>query len=283
MARIGIRAGDLLETDRLEERVALFAEEKRRLFQEDWSDEFSAPALLETLKGHAARLGPLVCDGVEKIAAALGKNRTILFEGAQGTLLDIDLGTYPFVTSSNTTVGAIFHGGGVAPRDIASVVGVTKAYMTRVGAGPFPTELRDDEAARLREKGAEFGSTTGRPRRCGWLDGVAGKYAVELNGVDTLAVTKLDVLSGLDRVGFCTAYEIDGERVERFDSRITVLSRVKPVIEFLPGWKEEIGDARGLSDLPASCRKYLERLETLLGASVGYVSVGPERSQIIEV
>ncbi|MHC4779470.1 MAG: adenylosuccinate synthase [Planctomycetota bacterium] len=283
MARIGIRAGDLLEPDLLEEKIALFADEKKRLFGAEWTEEYGVAALGSFLKEQAARLSPLVCDGVLEVRSALEGGRSVLFEGAQGTLLDIDLGTYPYVTSSNTTVGAIFHGGGVAPREIKSVVGVTKAYMTRVGAGAFPTELPLDEAASLREKGAEFGATTGRPRRCGWLDGVAGRYAVQLNGVDTLAVTKLDVLSGLDRVAICTEYDVDGERATHFDPRAKVLAKVKPVYEFHDGWKEEIVDARGLDDLPATCRKYLDRVEEVLGSRIGYVSVGPERSQIIEV
>ncbi|MHC5038519.1 MAG: adenylosuccinate synthase, partial [Planctomycetota bacterium] len=283
MSRIGFRMGDLLDPALLEKKIPFFVEEKRRRIGESWTEEYEAASLQDFCRDHAERLRPRITDSVALINRFLAEGKEVLFEGAQGTLLDVDLGTYPFVTSSNTTVGGIYHGAGVAPRWIRSVVGVVKAYMTRVGAGVFPSELHDETASHLREKGVEFGSTTGRPRRCGWLDAVAGTYAVTLNGVDTLAVTKLDVLSGLDEVSICTAYERNGERLTTFDSRVEILSEVKPVWETLPGWKESLGEARTVDALPPNCRAYLDRMESVLGARIGYISVGPERSQIIEV
>ncbi len=282
-ARIGLRAGDLLDPPLWEAKAGPLVEAKRRVLGEEMTADLDLEALLAFRETHGPALAPYICDTVDEVNRLLESGREVLFEGAQGTLLDLDLGTYPFVTSSNTTVGGVFHGAGVAPRHIRSVIGVTKAYMTRVGKGAFPTELEGDQGDRLRDKGAEFGSTTGRPRRCGWLDAVAGRYAVRLNGVDTLGITKLDVLSGLEEIRICTGYKVDGERLEGFDARPSVLSRVEPVLESHPGWGEEIGNAGSFEDLPETCRGYLQRLEAVLGARVGFVSVGPERSQIIEM
>jgi adenylosuccinate synthase len=283
MARTGIRMGDLLDPASLERKIAALVEEKRRILGEEWTAELEPGALLELCRVHGERLAPYIADGVAEVHRLLDGGKNVLFEGAQGTLLDVDLGTYPFVTSSSTTVGGVFHGAGIAPRDVSAVIGVVKAYVTRVGEGSFPTELPGEAGASLRQKGDEFGATTGRPRRCGWFDAVAGAYATRVNGPTGLAVTKIDVLSGLPEIGFCTAYEVDGRRTTTFDPRSEVLARVRPVFETLPGWRESLGKARSLRDLPAACVRYIRRIEAALGAPVRHVSVGPERDQIIDV
>jgi adenylosuccinate synthase len=203
----------------------------------------------------------------------------VLLEGAQATLLDVDHGTYPFVTSSNPTAGGACVGSGVPPTRINQVIGVIKAYTTRVGAGPFPTELFDDSGAHLRKVGAEYGTTTGRERRCGWFDAVVGRYAVRVNGITDLVVTKLDVLSGLDPVPICVGYEIDGERLDDMPMTQTAFHHARPVYEELPGWWEDISKARTEADLPVNARRYIERIEELCGARVSVVGVGPGREE----
>jgi len=203
----------------------------------------------------------------------------VLLEGAQATLLDVDHGTYPFVTSSNPTAGGACVGSGVPPTRISQVIGVIKAYTTRVGAGPFPTELFDDNGAHLRTVGVEFGTTTGRERRCGWFDAVVGRYAVRVNGITDLVVTKLDVLSGLDPVPICVGYEIDGERLDDMPMTQTAFHHARPVYEEVPGWSEDISKARTEADLPANARRYVERIEELCGARVSVVGVGPGREE----
>ncbi|MCU0723440.1 MAG: adenylosuccinate synthase [Planctomycetes bacterium] len=283
MARTGLRMGDLLDLAGLERKIEVLVEDKRRVIGEDWKPELEAGPLLAFCRAHAERLGRFVADGVEEVHRLLAAGKEVLFEGAQGALLDVDLGTYPFVTSSSTSVGGVFHGAGISPRDVRSTLGVVKGYVTRVGEGPFPTELEGEVGRNLREKGGEFGATTGRPRRCGWFDAVAGAYAARIDGPDGLAVTKLDVLSGMPEIGFCSAYEIDGRRTTVFDPRPEVLARARPVVETLPGWRESLGEVRALKDLPDACRRYLRRIEEALGAPVRQVSVGPERNQIIDV
>jgi adenylosuccinate synthase len=283
MARTGLRVGDLYDRSTLEKKVEILVEEKRRLFGEDWGPNLEPGPLLEFCRTYGEKLEPFVGDGVEAVHRLLGAGKQVLFEGAQGALLDVDLGTYPFVTSSSTSIGGVFHGAGIPPRAVNRVLGVVKAYVTRVGEGPFPSELDAEAGARLRDKGDEFGATTGRPRRCGWFDAVAGAYAGRVNGPDGIVVTKLDVLSGLPEVGLCTAYEVDGRRTTTFDPRPEVLARAHAVVETMPGWPEGLGRARSLKDLPSACRGYLRRIEEFLGAPVSHVSVGPERSQIIDV
>jgi adenylosuccinate synthase len=210
-------------------------------------------------------------------------SRRVLLEGAQGALLDLDHGTYPFVTSSNTTAGGASVGAGIGPTAIDGVLGVVKAYTTRVGNGPLPSAADPADDARLRELGGEFGAVTGRPRRCGWFDANVVRYAVRVNGLTDLAVTKLDVLDTFARIPVCVAYELEGARSDEFPAEVDRLERVKPVYETLPGWESSTGAARSLADLPAAARAYLDRLEALAGAPIRYVSVGTRRDQIIDV
>ncbi|MEI8078931.1 MAG: adenylosuccinate synthetase [bacterium] len=225
----------------------------------------------------------MVTDTVLRLHAALDAGQRILFEGAQGTWLDVDFGTYPFVTSSNTTSGGACTGTGVPPCAIDKVFGVVKAYTTRVGSGPFPTELLETVGEGLRSRGREFGATTGRPRRCGWFDAVATRYAVRLNGASELAFTKLDVLDGLDTLQICVGYEINGQRYDAMPADIEDVALVKPVYESHPGWRETTTAARCWDELPTQAQSYLRRLEQLVGAKARIISVGPNRAQTFMV
>ncbi len=236
-------------------------------------------ALLEDM---APRMLPLTTDTGAYIYQALRSGRRVLLEGAQGALLDVDHGTYPFVTSSNTTAGGASVGAGIGPTMIDGVLGVVKAYTTRVGNGPLPTLAAPEHEERLRQVGGEFGSVTGRPRRCGWFDATVVRYAARVNGLTALAVTKLDVLDGFDEVPVGTAYEVDGRSLDEMPAEVSVLDRVRPVYETLPGWRTPTGEARRLTDLPRAARSYLDRLEALAGVEVRYVSVGTRRDQIID-
>jgi adenylosuccinate synthase len=236
--------------------------------------------LLERL---APRLLPLATDAGLIVHRAIREKRRVLLEGAQGALLDVDHGTYPYVTSSNTTAGGAAVGSGIGPTGIDGVLGVVKAYTTRVGNGPLPTEAESPSGERLRELGGEFGAVTGRPRRCGWFDATVVRYATRVNGLTGLAVTKLDVLDSFAEIPVGTMYRLDGETCEEMPAEVEALARVEPVYEVHPGWQQPTGGARRLADLPAAARSYLDRLETLSGAPVRYVSVGTRRDQIIEV
>ena len=236
-------------------------------------------AVVEEYLAYAERLRPYIADTRLVLAKALERGETVLLEGAQATLLDVDHGTYPFVTSSNPTAGGACVGSGIPPTRISQVIGVIKAYTTRVGSGPFPTELFDDNGAHLRKVGAEFGTTTGRARRCGWFDAVVARYAVRVNGITDLVVTKLDVLSGLEQVPICVGYEIDGTVVEDMPMTQTAFHHAKPVYEELDGWWEDISKCRTLDDLPDNARRYVERIEELAGARVSVVGVGPGRDE----
>jgi adenylosuccinate synthase len=211
----------------------------------------------------------------------LSAGRKVLFEGAQGVMLDVDLGTYPFVTSSNTGAGSVTNGAGVPPKLVRGVIGISKAYTTRVGSGPFPTELDDTLGDRLRKEGGEFGATTGRPRRCGWFDAMVVRKGVRTSGVDAIALTKLDVLSGIDPIRICVGYEVDGKALDDVPASADALERVQPIYEDQAGWTEDISKARALEDLPAAARAYIVRLEELVGVPVGIVSVGPGRDATI--
>jgi adenylosuccinate synthase len=235
--------------------------------------------MIERTRHHARALAPFVRDTVVLLQDACQAGKRLLFEGAQGTLLDIDHGTYPYVTSSNTVAGAACSGTGVGPAAIGCVLGVTKAYATRVGEGPFPTELQDQVGQRLRQAGAEFGATTGRPRRCGWLDLVALKRAVALNGVDKLVITKLDILSGFPILKVCVAYENDGKRTDVYPADTELLARAVPVYEDFPGFAGEVKSVRRLQDLPAHAKSYVEMLALRLGVRLALVSVGPARGE----
>ncbi|HEX5387242.1 MAG TPA: adenylosuccinate synthase [Gemmatimonadales bacterium] len=282
--RRGIRVGDLrlLECTRpvLAERV----ERANRLLELMGSPErASLEAHAALLERWAPRLLSLAADAGLLVHRAVLAGRRVLLEGAQGALLDVDHGTYPYVTSSNTTAGGAAVGAGIGPTAIHGVLGVVKAYTTRVGNGPLPTEATDAEGARLRELGDEFGAVTGRPRRCGWFDATVVRYAVRVNGLTGLAVTKLDVLDTFAQIPVGTAYRLDGCACEEMPAEVDLLGRVQPIYEVLPGWRQPTAGARRLADLPIEARRYLDRLEQLSGAPIRYVSVGTRRDQIIEV
>lgn len=273
VARRGIRAGALLDLARFRRHIQGTLAEKNRIFS-DWyeADTVTDDALVAWAEPLAERLAPFIRDAVSHLHDAQDKGERILFEGAQGTYLDVDHGTYPFVTSSNTVAGNAAAGTGVGPRDLHAVVGIAKAYATRVGSGPFPTQLDDVEEEALRSKGGEFGATTGRPRSCGWFDAPMVRHAVRLNGATHLALTKLDVLSGLDTLKIAVTHNTpDGG--ERFSGG--------PVYEDVPGWSEDITGCRTWDALPQTCRDYVERIEELVGVRAGLISVGPGREQVI--
>jgi adenylosuccinate synthase len=238
-------------------------------------------AVVEEMSGFAERLRPYVADTSREINAALDEGKTVLFEGAQATMLDVDHGTYPFVTSSSPVSGGVCTGAGIGPTRIDRVIGVAKAYTTRVGAGPFPTELLDEDGDRLREAGAEFGTTTGRSRRCGWYDAVVSRYAARVNGLTEFCLTKLDVLGSWERIPVCVAYEIDGVRHDEMPMTQSEFHHAKPVYEFLDGWNEDISSARAFEDLPKNAQTYVRTLEELSGAPFWALGVGPGREQTV--
>jgi adenylosuccinate synthase len=276
-----IRLGDLYRPD-FRDKMERIVDFKQRVLAQLGSDELLvAGEIFDEYSGHAARLKPFVADTTNYLLDALDSGKRLLFEGAQGSMLDIDHGTFPFVTSSNSSGVGISAGSGVPARWIKKVIGVVKGYTTRVGGGPFPTELTDEVGQRIRDLGHEYGTTTGRPRRCGWFDAVAVRYAARLGGVDSLAVMMLDVLSQLSEVNVCVAYDLDGRRIDRFPSHTEDLRRVKPVFEVLPGWQQDVRGAQSIQDLPAGARRYLDRVSELVGRPVEIVSVGPGREQTI--
>lgn len=281
-----VRVGELLYPDHLRRRLRVIVERKNR-FLAAVSPEartFDANALCDEYLRHADRLRPFIKDTTRLLHEKLNAKKGILLEGAQGSLLDVDHGTYPYVTSSNSCPAGIWSGTGLPARALTRVIGVIKAYTTRVGRGPFPTELNDGPdgiGEKIRQAGKEFGTVTGRPRRCGWFDAVAVRYTAALGGADQLAVMLLDVLSVVKELKVCTAYELDGERIDHFPSDAFLLERCRPVYETLPGWSSDLGKARKLADLPAAARKYLDRIGALLGLPVSIVSVGPDREQTI--
>ncbi|OPZ29641.1 MAG: Adenylosuccinate synthetase [Lentisphaerae bacterium ADurb.BinA184] len=277
--RVGIRAAALLHPARFEARFRAQAGFYNRLLSEGGEAPLDVDAEWGRLAAAADRLAPLVKDTVLMVNQASRAGREILFEGAQGTWLDVDYGTYPFVTSSNTTAGAACTGGGLAPSRIERVIGVAKAYTTRVGSGPFPTELTDDTGDELRRVGSEFGATTGRPRRCGWFDAVATRYAAMLNGADEMAVTKLDVLDDVRTLRICTAYSIDGVVTHEMPADIEDITRAVPVYEEMPGWRQPTSGVRCRRDLPAAALRYLERLAELAQCRISLLSIGPKREQ----
>ncbi len=279
---LAIRLGDLFRPD-FRDRVAHVVDVKNRLFA-GWGASIpplDASAIHSQYAAHAERLRPHVGDTTALLLDSIESGKRLLFEGAQGSLLDIDHGTFPYVTSSNSSGVGVASGSGIPGRWIERVIGVVKAYSTRVGGGPLPTEQVNAIGEHLRERGREYGTVTMRPRRCGWFDAVAARYTARLSGVDELSVMLLDVLSGLDEVRICSAYEIDGARVTHFPSHIDDLKRAVPVYETLPGWSEDLSGVRGYDDLPARARAYLDRIGQLLGRPVSIVSVGPDRAQTI--
>jgi adenylosuccinate synthase len=285
--RRGVRVRDLLDVDRLRRRVKdrlpAVLEELANVARAAKAEEplLDAEAIVSEYAVLGSRLKEFVGDSSLFLAEQIRKGSRILFEGAQGTLLDIDHGTYPYVTSSNTVAGNAAVGSGIGPTAIDRVMGITKAYTTRVGGGPFPTELHEEIGERLRKVGDEFGATTGRPRRCGWLDTVVLRYAARVNGLWGLALTKMDVLSGLATLQLCTAYELDGKQVTELPGELEDLSRVKPIYEEMPGWDQSLAGARTLEDLPPAALRYVRRVEELVGVPVVCISVGAERGETI--
>ena len=284
VARRGIRFVELLEPDTFDRMVRDILEEKNFYLQNYFNAQaLDADGIIRQYREFAERLAPHVTNVSVVIDAAVRKRRNLLFEGSQGTHLDIDHGTYPYVTSSNTLAANACCGAGLGPKRITDVIGIVKAYTTRVGKGPFPTELTDEIGNYLQEKGAEFGATTGRRRRCGWLDAVILRNAVRLNGVSSLALTKLDVLDGLEELKICTGYEHRGRLLDAFPASLKVLEECRPAYETLPGWAETISGIKRLSRLPKNVKNYLKRIEELTGTPIEIVSVGPDRDQTIVI
>ncbi|HUG48926.1 MAG TPA: adenylosuccinate synthase, partial [Candidatus Limnocylindria bacterium] len=280
--RSGIRLGDLLEPDWLRRRLRAALDEKNALLTRAYGLE---PLDFDEMYGVALewgeRLRPHIADTTNLVQQALAEGRHVLLEGAQGTLLDLDHGTYPYVTSSNPVAGGACTGGGVGPLQIDQVIGVLKAYSTRVGAGPFPTELEDDTGRHLLDKGREYGTTTGRQRRCGWLDFVPLRHAVRVNSVSSIMLNKLDILAGLAEVRACVAYRVDGRLVEDWPLSLSQLERAQPIYETFPGWQAELSEAREIDELPAEALRFVEEIERRAEAPIAVVSVGPERTQTL--
>jgi len=278
IARRGVRVGDLANTEALSSAIRHNVDARNRIIRESSMD---ASQVLADLRQAWQRMAPWVQDVSLFLARARRQNRPIMFEGAQGTLLDIDHGTYPYVTSSNATIGGVCTGLGLPPRAIDGVLGVAKAYTTRVGEGPLPTELTGEIGNRLRETGQEFGAVTGRPRRCGWYDAVAVRYAVRVNGLDALALTKLDVLDGMDELQICTAYRLAGSTITELPGDIAQLAACEPIYESVPGWKAPTAGVRRYADLPKDAQRYIARLEELTGVPAAVLSTGSAREDTI--
>lgn len=279
-ARIGIRIADLLDAEEFKAKLERNLAEKNRLFEKMYDTTgFDLTKVLEEYLGYAEIIRPYVTDTSVVLNDTIDNGSRVLFEGAQGVLLDIDQGTYPYVTSSNPIAGGVTIGSGVGPSKIHQVIGVAKAYTTRVGDGPFPTELHDEIGDQIREVGAEYGTTTGRPRRIGWFDSVVVRHARRVSGITGLAITKLDTLSGLDTLRICTAYKYNGQVIESFPASLKVLAQCEPVYEELPGWKEDITNVKNINDLPENARHYVERITQLTGIPLSIFSVGPDREQ----
>lgn len=282
VGRSGIRMVEFVQPDRFRERLEAILPRKNRILTQVYGAEpFEVDAIIAEYAEAAELLRGMVADTSALLSDALDRGEKVLFEGAQGTFLDIDHGTYPFVTSSTPSAAGAAIGAGVGPRRLDQILGVFKAYTTRVGSGPFPSELHGELAERIRQQGNEFGTTTGRPRRVGWFDAVMARHSVRVNGLTRFAVMLLDVLTGLDELRICVGYSIDGERRDTFPADIKELSRCEPIYETYPGWSEDITAARKLEDLPAEARAYLEALEGHLRVPLGLVSVGPGREQTI--
>jgi len=277
-SRQGIRVQDLFDPDILASKLEISLREKNQMLTRIYNTlPMDLDPIVEEYLGYAEQLAPYVTDTSLLVWKAIRNDEKIVFEGAQGVMLDVDHGTYPFVTSSNTVSGGATAGAGVGPKDIDSVLGIAKAYITRVGTGPFPTELDDEIGARMVEIGGEFGTVTGRRRRCGWLDMVALRYAIRVGGITELAIMKIDVLSGFPTIRIATSYESEGESFDEFPRQQRVLYDCTPVYEDHEGWDEDITGARSMDDLPVTARRYLERIEELAGVPVSMVSVGPDR------
>ncbi len=282
--RRGIRFVELLDPEVFREKVNSILEEKNFYLKEYLSSNpLDLEDIINQYNEYAKRLSPHVTNISVVINNAIKSGRQVLFEGAQGTHLDIDHGTYPYVTSSNTIAGNACGGAGIGPKEITGVIGIVKAYTTRVGEGPFPAELFDETGDTIQKKGAEFGATTGRKRRCGWLDTVILRNAVRLNGLTGIAITKLDVLGGIESLKICTGYEYNGRILQDFPASLNILSECKPIYETLPGWSEDISNIRTIEDLPKGARNYLDRIEELTETPIQLISLGPARDETIMV
>ncbi len=283
MSRVGIRMQDLYDESILRQKITAALDTKNQLLLKIYNRRaIEVEEVMEELLRHAERIRPMVCDTALVLNDALDEGKTVLFEAGQATLLDVDHGTYPFVTSSNATAGGACTGSGVAPMRIDRVIGILKAYTSRVGEGPFPTELHDEHGDFLRNQGAEFGTTTGRPRRCGWVDAVMGRYAQRINGITDFVITKLDVLTGLETIPVCVAYDVQGTRHDSMPVNQSDFHHAVPVYEELPGWQEDITGCRSFEELPENARNYVLRLEELIGARVSAIGVGPGREETIQ-
>ncbi len=280
-----IRVADLLDKETLRPKIERIARAKMKLIEYyGQKPSFTIDEVFNNLVAFSEKIKPYVVDAAYMLNNAIGHKKNILLEGAQGVLLDIDHGTYPYVTSSNTVAGAASTGSGIPPKRIETVMGITKAYTTRVGGGPFPTELKDEIGEKIKQNGNEFGTTTGRPRRCGWLDLVALKYAAMVNGVDEIAITKIDVLDGLKRIEVCIGYEIDGKRTPRFQCDASSLEKAKPIYKVFRGWtitQEEWAKATKNKEIPRQCKEYVNFIKTELNVKLSMLSYGPEREQTI--
>ena len=282
--RIGIRIQDLFDPSILRQKLEGALRDKNQVLIKVFNRKgIEVDDVLNEYLGYAEILKPYVTDTSLLLNQALDRNEVVLLEGSQGTLLDVDHGTYPFVTSSNPTAGGASTGSGIGPTKISRVIGIVKAYTTRVGSGPFPTELFDEDGEKLRSIGGEFGTTTGRSRRTGWYDALIARYAVRINGLTDFFLTKLDVLTGWEKIPVCIAYEIDGKRVDELPASQTDFHHAKPIYEYLPGWNEDITRSRELKDLPANARAYVKYLEEISGAPMSAIGVGPGRDQTIAV
>ena len=282
IARYGIRAGDLLDKAVFRDRLATVLELKNKILAGVYGHPpLSLDEIYRQYCAYADRWAPLICDTTALLAEAVAKDKNVLLEGAQGVLLDPDFGTYPFGTSSSPTAAGACQGSGIAPGRLSKVVGVFKAYQTRVGAGPMPTELNDEIADTIRARGNEYGTVSGRPRSCGWFDAVAARLSVRVNGFTSVAITRLDILDTLLQLKICTGYKLDGKTVDDFPASVAVLAKCRPVYEEMPGWQKSTGDVRLFKDLPVNARKYIKRLEELIGCPASHISVGQRREQTI--
>jgi adenylosuccinate synthase len=281
-SRVGIRIVDLLDREFLREKIRANVEEKNRILSRLYNaEELNVDSIVNEYIEFDKKIDPYVKDVSVLLDEAVRSGKKVILEGAQGTLLDVDMGTYPFVTSSNPTAGGACTGLGIGPRRIDNVIGIIKAYTTRVGEGPFPTELVEGEGQKLRERGAEYGATTGRPRRCGWFDGVVAKFSARVNSVDSWAVTKLDVLTGMDLLKVCVAYEGNGRTYKHFPSDSRILSGIRPVYQEFPGWNEPLTGAKQWNDLPNAAREYLEFVQDFTEKRISILSIGPARDETI--
>ena len=279
-ARVGIRIADLLDHVVFEEKLRMNLKEKNRMFEKFYeTDGFTVEEIMEEYYQYGQEIAQYVTDTSKVLNDAFDAGRRVLFEGAQGVMLDIDQGTYPFVTSSNPVAGGVTIGAGVGPTNISHVIGVCKAYTSRVGDGPFPTELFDDIGDKIRTVGKEFGTTTGRPRRIGWFDSVVVRHARRVSGLTDLTVNSIDVLTGLDTVKICTAYRYKGELITEYPANLRMLADCEPVYEEMPGWSEDVTSCKSLDELPENARHYLERISQLTDVQISIFSVGPDRNQ----